>query len=409
MNIALFAFRNILRNKRRTLVTVAAIATGFSSINIFGGYASNTFRGLRLSAVYGEGIGHLTIFKKGFRLEGKLAPKTYMISQEEMAGIKELAQKNPHIKNIIPKMELSGIISNGITSTIYISQGLDPRDEQLLKKEFKYKGQGSRISPEHPNGGQLGSALAKMLNLKVGDVPTLLTNTLDGQMNAVDLDVVGIYNTGSDATNDKFILMPLQLAQSLYNTTSVDRISILLDDVSLTRPVRKWLEENLPSIGFQPDIGTWDEMSLFYSKVHNLFNMIFLFIFCIVLLVVVTSVVNTMTMTVVERTREIGTLRALGIRRREILKIFGAEGLLIGVIGVVSGLISTIIIAFVISVSNITYLPPNIAEPVKLSVDIVPANMLLSGFFLIFLSFLAALFPSRNASKLKIVDALGHI
>lgn len=409
MNIFEFAFRNILRNKRRSLITISAIMIGFAAINLFGGYTHNIFEGLRESAIYGEGLGHLTIYKKFFLAEGKLNPKKYMITEEEMAKIKTLIEKNPNIKMIIPKMDVSGLISNGANSTIFIAQGVNPDDEENLTKKFPYRGLGRAINSKQPNGCQIGSDLAKMLDFKLGNVGTVLANTLDGQMNALDVDIIGIYNTGSDATNDKFIKMPLKVAQSLYNTKSVDRIILLLDDVSNTETMWKWLGEKLPGIGFEAEIKTWNELSLFYSKVRGMFNMIFLFIFSIVLLIAVTSVVNTMTMNVVERTREIGTLRALGLRKFQVLKIFGAEGFMIGFIGVCLGVALTLFCILLISVTSITYLPPGVAVPVKLQVNFVPANVSASAFFLILLSLLAAIFPSRKASKLEIVDALGHI
>lgn len=409
MNVLQFAFRNVLRNKRRSLITLMAIAIGFIAINLFGGYTANTFRGLQLAAIYGEGIGHLTIFKKGFLTEGKIDPKQYMITEEEMAQVKSLLEKNPVVQMVIPKIEASGLISNGINSTIFIAQGVLPEDEAVLKENFPYTGEGSRISADSPTGGQLASGLAKMLNFKLGDLATIMANTLDGQMNALDIDVTGIYNTGTDATNDKFMLMPLKLVQSLYDTNSVDRLVVLLDDASHTDSVRQWLFEQLPSIKFDAEIKKWNELSVFYTQVRGLFDMIFLFIFCIVLVIVVTSVINTMTMSVVERTQEVGTLRALGLKRFEVLKVFGAEGLVIGLLGVGIGVIGTIVLILLISAGNLTYVPPGIATPVQIVVDLVLTNFIFSGIFLIILSFLAAIFPSFKASRLKIVDAFGHV
>ena len=140
-----------------------------------------------------------------------------------------------------------------------------------------------------------------------------------------------------------------------------------------------------------------------------MFSMIFMFIFCIVLLIVVTSVINTMTMSVVERTQEIGTLRALGLQKRSILEIFGAEGFAIGLVGTVIGIVVTLVLIYLISVGNITYYPPGIDTAVKIKVDFVPSIIVMSGLFLTGLSFVSAIIPSSKASRLNIVDALGHV
>ncbi len=409
MNIISFAFRNIFRNKRRSFITILAISIGFVAINLFGGYAMNTFKSLKISAIYGEGIGHLTVYKEGFLDNGTLDPAKYMISTDDMKTIEAVMSKDSRIVKVIPKLSVSGLVSNGINSTIFIAQGVNPDDEDFLKKDFPYSGEGSPISSKKPTGGQVAEKLAHMLNLKLGDVATIMANTLDGQMNAVDLDVSGIFNTGTAATNDKFILMPLSLAQSLYNTESVDRLVLLLNDANNTVPVKNDLLEALKKADFSAEIKTWDELSAFYSQVKNMFSMIFFFIFCIVLLIVVTSVINTMTMSVVERTQEIGTLRALGLQKTRILEIFGAEGFAIGFVGTVCGIAATLVLILAISAGDITYYPPGIDTPVKIIVDFVPSIIITSGLFLIGLSFVSAIIPSSKASRLNIVDALGHV
>ena len=409
MNIFQFAFRNVLRNKRRSLITLLAVGVGFMAINVFGGYTTQTFTGLQTSAIYGEGNGHLTIFKKGFLTEGKLNPKQYMITAEEIKQITDLLAKQPAVKRIIPKMDLSGLVSNGTNSTIFIANGIAPEDEAFLTTDYPYRGEGKPINAQQPNGAVMASGLAKMLNFKVGDTAAIMSNTLDGQMNALDMDVAGVVNTGFEATNDKLLLLPLQFAQSLYDTTSVDRLIVVLNDTAQTKSMYRWLQQQLPTINFQAELKTWDEMSIMYTKVKGLFDMIFLFIFCIVLVIVVTSVVNTMTMNVVERTQEIGTLRALGLKRRDVLRVFGAEGFMIGLLGTGIGVIGTMITIMLIALSKLSYIPPGVDSPVPIEVAFVPSNMLVSAVFLIVLSFIAAISPSFRASRLKIVDALGHI
>ena len=409
MNIFQFAFRNVFRNTRRSLITLIAIAVGFMAINLFGGYIANIYEGMREGAIYGEGLGHLTIFKKGFLIEGKIDPTKYMITAEERAAIEGVVAKNPAVVKVIPKMSAAGLISNGTSSTIFIADGIRPDDFAYLSKDYAYRGEGTRITAQNALGVQIGSDLAKMMNVKIGDTLPVMANTLEGQMNALDAQIVGIYNTGSDATNDKYLLMPLELAQSLYDTMSVDRISLVLNDVSQTEPVRQWLTAQFPAIGFEADVRTWEELSLFFRKVQNLMKTIFFFIFAIVLMIVVTSVINTMTMSVVERTQEIGTLRSLGLRRRDVLRIFGAEGLMIGVIGVLCGLALTVGLTLLINAANITYLPPGVAEPVPINVSFAPKTILFSSVFLALLSWGAAIIPSFKASRLRIVDAFGHV
>ena len=409
MNIIQFAFRNVFRNRRRSLITLLAIAVGFMAINLFGGYIARIFDGMEEGAIYGEGLGHLTIFKQGFLIEGKVDPSQYMIAADELAALKTLLASNPAIEKVIPKMGVAGLISNGTSSTIFIADSMSPSDFAFLNADYAYTGEGTRITADKPIGVQVGSDLAKMMRVQVGDTLPVMANTLEGQMNALDVEVAGIYNTGSDATNDKYLLMPLELAQSLYDTTAVDRVSLILNNVSQTEPIRAWLAAQLPQINFQADVKSWNELSVFFTKVKNLMNVIFIFIFSIVLVIVVIGVINTMTMSVVERTQEIGTLRALGLRRRDVLRIFGAEGFMLGVLGVVFGALGTVIVTVLINVANISYFPPGVAEAVPIEVAFAPVTVIASGVFLALLSWGAAIFPSFKASRLRIVDAFGHV
>jgi putative ABC transport system permease protein len=140
-----------------------------------------------------------------------------------------------------------------------------------------------------------------------------------------------------------------------------------------------------------------------------MYNMIFLFIFFIVLIIVVMSIVNTMGMSVLERTREIGTLRALGLKRRGVALLFAIEGAMIGFIGSIFGILLNIIIWAIIRGVKPTYIPPGVSSPVPLVVNLIPSFLFMLIVFIVALSLLAAILPARYAAKKNVVDALGHV
>ena len=117
--------------------------------------------------------------------------------------------------------------------------------------------------------------------------------------------------------------------------------------------VRTRLLDRLKTEGLSCEIKTWNELSQFYNKVRGMFDMIFMFLFFIVFIIVVMSVINTMGMAVLERTREIGTLRALGLKRKGVGTLFAIEGALIGFFGSILGLIIKIILYLVINIKPI--------------------------------------------------------
>jgi putative ABC transport system permease protein len=405
------AIRNILRNKRRSFVTLLAIGVGFAAISLFRGYVSNTYSGLRESAIRGEGLGHLTIFKAGWLEKGKLDPEKYMFSKEETEKIIKFVTEENGVVLATPQIQVAGIASNGITSTIFIAQGVVAQDDRTIKGAWAafrpVKGEG--LNEKKSYGVEVAQDLAKFLNLTPGKDGVVMTTTLSGQMNAMDIQVMGVYDSGSDATNDKYMRFTFDFAQALVDTHKAERIVVLLGNWKKTEQMRALLLKKLTGAGIVCEIKTWNELSLFYSKVRGMFDMIFLFLFTIVLVIVVMSTVNTMGMAVLERTREIGTLRALGLKRRGVSLLFAMEGGVLGFFGSFIGVVLHVSVWGMIRAFSPTYTPPGISTPVPLVVDLVPRALFVLMFFLVFLSLIAAIVPARRAAKQNVVNALGHV
>jgi putative ABC transport system permease protein len=405
------AVRNILRNKRRSLVTLLAIGVGFAAISLFRGYVSNVYYGLRTSAIRGEGLGHLTIYKTGWLDKGKLDPERYMFSKTEIEKVIKLIREEKEVVLATPQIQVTGIVSNGTISTIFIAQGVVPRDDKTIKGTWAsfrpINGEG--LEEKKSYGVEMAQDLAKYLNLRPGKDGVVMATTLSGQMNAMDIQVSGVFDSGSDATNDKYMRLTYDFARSLVDTQGAERIVVLLNDYSQTEKMRSLLLKKLNRAGLNCEIKTWKELSLFYSKVRGMFDMIFMFIFSIVLVIVVMSTVNTMGMAVLERTREIGTLRALGLKRRGVSLLFALEGGLLGFFGSLIGVLLHITGWAVIRTFSPTYTPPGISTPVPLIVDLVPQVLAVLMICLIGLSLLAAITPARRAARQNVVDALGHV
>ncbi len=419
MNTVKLALRGLLRNRRRSIVTLLAIALGFAAISLFAGYTHNVYDGLARQSIHGELLGHLTLSKRGMSTEGKLNPERYMLSAAEVERLTELLQQEAHVKLVAPRLSLSGLISNGRASTIFIAEGIAPEamqqlQENILTEEEKRGGMYAdfikKLNPAHAENALLSFGLADMLHLKKGDQASLLSNTLTGQANALDITVEDTFNTGNAGSNDKFAFMSLKLAQTLYDTNgAADRLTVLLDDEAQTEIMRAYLQQKLRGAGFDMEIKTWQELSDFYNQVHNMFDMIFGFIFSIVLTVVVMSVANSMGMTVVERTREIGTLRAIGLRQAGVVKLFTTESLMLTLLGCLTGLLLTFGVRYGINVAHISYTPPNSASAVPLLVDLDFGRTMFTLVLMLVVGTLAAYLPARRAAKQAIIDALGHV
>jgi putative ABC transport system permease protein len=165
----------------------------------------------------------------------------------------------------------------------------------------------------------------------------------------------------------------------------------------------------LKGAGFDVEILTWQDLSDFYNQVHGMFDMIFGFIFSIVLTVVIMSVANSMGMTVIERTREIGTLRAIGLKRSGVVRLFTLESMLLTLIGCVAGLLLAFLVRWGVNAAHISYTPPNSPSAVPLLIDIDIGRTVFTFLMMGIVGTLAAYMPARRAAKKDIIDALGHV
>jgi len=267
---------------------------------------------------------------------------------------------------------------------------------------------GRPLSDQVSSAIGVSHGLAKALNLKLGDTAVAMAPTVSGQVNALDAQLYQLIDAPIEALEDKLALVPLKFAQDLYDTSSVDRITVVLDATAHAEAMRSVLAREFAAAGLMVDVKTWNELSPFYTKVKKMFDVIFAISFLIVFTIVVMSVVNTFTMAVMERTREIGTLRALGVKRRGIVSLFSLESVVLGVSGSAIGIGLTLLVVVLVGWLEPTWIPPQMARRVPLQIHLVPQFWLFSTGMLVVLSMLSAIIPARKAARMPITHALGY-
>jgi putative ABC transport system permease protein len=410
-----YALANLFRNKRRSLYTVLAIAMGFAAINIFGGFTSYIFTNLKDSFIYVDANGHLSIFKKGFLTEGKIDPTRFLISNTQFHEITRICSEIPGVVVAAPQLQITGLISNGEISTIFIGMGKIPSQTRMIQKSVTgmisrlklYDG--DPLTDDAVFGAGITYGLGEKLGLDMGSSAIVMAPTVDGRINALDMEIRQKFKVPVEVLNDMIISIPLTFAQSLYDTDSVGSLSVLLSDDSFTLPVKKTLQQVFLENGLDMEVKTWEEMAPFYRKVKNMFDIIFSLVFIIVLAIAVTSVINTLSMTVMERTREIGTLRALGMKQSGVVSLFAMESAMLGVAGSLAGIGITFLAWIAVKLLEPQWMPPNFVDYLPLEVHLVPAYLAVTLCFLVILSVIASIIPARKAARSSIVDSLGHV
>ena len=408
------AIRNLFRNRRRSLFTIVAIGLGYAAVNVLGGFTDYIFSNLENSYIHVQANGHLTVFKHGFLKEGKLAPTRYLLDEDTYATVKDILHGYPEVVVVTPQLQISGLLSNGKVTTIFIAAGRVPSEVRMIQKHARGLAstfrlfEGKDLEDDVDYGVGLSKGLAEQLDLKLGTSAVAMAPTVTGQINALDAEVFQLFSSPVEALDDKLMLVPLKFAKNLYDTGSVDRITVLLDKTAQTESVRARLAADLADHGLELEVKSWNELSTFYAKVKKMFDLIFLITFMIVFTIVVMSVINTVSMAIMERTREIGTLRALGMKQQGIVGLFAIESMLLGLFGCGIGIILTSITWLSVVIFKPTWYPPMISGRVPLEIYLVPEYMIGSVAILALLSLLAATIPAKKAAHLQIVTALGH-
>lgn len=414
MNYSQFAYRNIMRHRRRSIVTIMTVCLGFVALGVLGGFLNNIFSRLKGQAVVAERFGHLTFSKKGFQENGKLEPEKYLWNAQELEKILYAVRKNPEVELATPRLRMFGVTSNGKASTIFVTEAIVPEDDQkLIKTDIDGRKEIQGMITFGANNRDnseviVGSELATMLKIKKGQSLTLLTSTKDGVANAVDVKMSGDYNTGNPATNDKFILSDFSLAQNLYDTDGAERVIVTLKNPENIDVVKTQLLEQLAGAGLQVEAKTWDELSPSYKKVTTLFGIIFRVLTIIISVIVLLTVLNTMQMVVSERTKEIGTMRAIGMLRSQVIKLFCVEGLIMGIMGCLLAIPILLAITGLLQAMGISFIPPVASVAVPLVLILKIKNLMFVFALFSIVATVSALLVSRKIANQQIVDSLSR-
>lgn len=403
MNTWFLAWRNILRNRRRSLVTILIAAVGCMSVLVASGFALYTYEMLEDSSA--REYGHVTIGGQNYFTRDEEAPMQYGIEDHQALTARLLDDKR--VRRVLPRVSLSGLISNGDKSVIFLGIGADIEAEAEIRGQFLQLVEGAYTRPDDGLPAVLlGTDLARSLNAKPGTGLTLLATTTAGGINAIDVMVAGIVSTGWRELDKRLVYTPVAAAQHLLMSQRVSTLSVYLDGLKAAPAAYAEFAATDAAHAYKP----WWEQAFYYHSVRGLYDRVFGLLGLIIALLVFFSVANTLAMAVVERTREIGTLRALGALPGEIVAQFLREGALIGATGALLGTLLAGLVVLALPHAGLEMPPPpgrSVGYP--LLVIATPTLYLITNAAIIALCATAAWFVSRKAARKPIVEALAHV
>ncbi len=408
------AFRNLLRNARRSITTIAAVALGYAAVNIFGGFATYMFVSIRQAYIYDQANGHLQIWKKDARDYGGSDPGAFLLPAEDFAEIETIAAEDDRIEMAAAMLEVRGNVDVDGNQSFFLGRAMVPSQQDRIqskatalqgRKDKRYEGEA--ITDDTPESIGITTGMQDHFDLKLGADVTLMGPDVTGQLNAINAQVTQILDLASESLNKRFVYLPLELAQAFYSTEDVSCARLLLKKESDTDIVTAELRKKFADKDWE--ILTWYEVSDLYLRTKRMFDIIFGLVFVIIITISTMSVLNTIGMAVVERTKEIGTLRAIGLKRGGVVRLFGIESGLLGLIGAGIGLLITVAFSLVVGAIKPMWDPPVTARSVVWEIKLVPEYLIISFVLLVGFTFLAAIAPARRAAKQSIVDSLGHV
>jgi putative ABC transport system permease protein len=453
MNTFSLALRNLLRNYRRSLGTLLAMLVGAVTILLFGGYSQALNLGLQTGFV--QSSGHLQIQHKDYFLYGNGNPAAYGIAN--YPALLSLLKKDPVLApmlNVVtPTLSLGGIAGNfsaGVSRTV-LGLGAVVEDQNKLRLwndyDFALKPKKSALTGTAEDSVVIGSGVARVLALcaalqvkncpqpkvevsKGADAPAdvmalsegtsskpatgrieMLAANTHGAPNVAALTVVKAETIGVKELDDMFVGLHLSQAQKLIygaGTPQVTAIVLQLKHSSQMAAARARLAILMAD---QPlEVLDYTVINPQYGQITGMFAAIFGFISLLIGSIVLFTVSNTMSMAVVERTVEIGTLRAMGLRQSGIRRLFICEGVLLGAMGAATGVLAALALAWLVNHSGLTWTPPGNVDPIPLMVRVWGEGKMLltTALGLVGVALLSAWWPARRAARLNIVDALRH-
>lgn len=397
------AYRDLLRNRRRSILTLLAVALGLALLMVFNGLIAGVWQDALENSIRLR-TGHVQLRAPSYQ-EKNLSLKWQDLLDNPNSLATRLNRMS-EIKAAAPVLWAGSILNAGDESVSLQIFGIDPTSqlytplrESLVNGEF--------LTPDDRSGIMLGRPLAASLGVGVGDRVNLALVNADGRADEGNFTIRGLFSTGIVSYDESAVFMPLSKAQALAGAG--ERASAIV--VLLHR------QDNADSVAAafkSPEVSTltWRESNQLVLQTIETAMSFYMILDGIVMLIVAVIIANTLLMAVFERIREIGILGALGMKGRQIMQMFLFEALILGLAGIGVGFaLGSVGVAYLSKVgiplgSAASVAGSNFALGSTMYAHFVPGTFLWLSLWTLVFVLLAALYPARYAARQEPVDAL---
>lgn len=416
------AFRNLLRARRRNLLSGGTMALGTAALVLGGGLSDGIARQLTRSLVAVQ-TGHLQVVVRPADFERQNSPFD-AYGHALLPGGEALARRiaaeagDAGVRRAVPYLYGRGTAIAGNRSSLASIVGILPAEEPELRDAHPPQA-GGFLPADDPLAAYVAAPVARKLRLGVGDSVSFVIQTPQGAVNSVDAVVCGIFRKTAPWYDSTFYV-PLATAQTLFDRPgAATNVKMTLADGSsaAARRARPAVAAIVGApAGLEADeqarVETFEEAGRFSFSIIQANRAALAVLSGFLFLAAAVGIVNSMLMSVHERTREIGTVRALGMRRAMVVRLFVLEGLALGVVAAAAGIAIGGAIVLYYGARGI---PMNtmtlawMAGSDHLFPVLAPANVARAALAIAGLSTAAAVYPALVASRLEPREALHHI
>ncbi len=395
------ALRNVFRNRRRTAFSLAVIAVGAAVFLFVLAYVGEALLSQRLSSACETGavqVADERLFTN--RANGYDA----LISSELQTRVVDLIAKQPGVLGTAVELDFAGLIGDANGSTLIIGRGLTPCD--CVSNHSCYAIDGTSLADVSPREGILGKKLASKLGVGIGDSINIATGTVSGNFTAATVTVAGELAYSLGTVEEQLGLFPVAFVQRLLKTDGVERILVGLGSLDKAPRFADELRATLAREGIPLGVRTWQELSPGYESSQSFFGAFSGLAGISVFALVFFSVVEILTISFLERTREVATTRAFGASRWRVFRGFVLEGAMIGTTGAIIGVILASGLVEAFNAARITWTPPGSAVPQAIHLSLSLSTALMPLITVILATLASSVYPAWKNARLSVVKAL---
>jgi putative ABC transport system permease protein len=400
------AVRNVFRNSRRSILTGASIMFSVAVLIIAWSFIEGAVKDMNDAYIRFQS-GHIRVLTEEFAKQERMLPLQYSIP--DYLNIQKRVAAVPGVETVTGRLKFGVLLDYEGNNKQTMGIGIEPRAEESILDLSKKIVQG-RVIRSGTDEVNIGVNMAKDLKLKLGDILTVVTQTAYGSLSAKNFPVVGIYNFQSPTIDRKVFLIPIASAQYLLDLPgSASELFIITDNADHARRAGKNIAAALGQ-GFR--VTAWQDQGAIYFFLVMV-RWLYLIILIIMVLMSAFTILNTMFMTVLERTREIGMMKALGMTNRQLVIMVMLEALILGALASLVGAVLGAGMSYYFSTHGL-----DLTKTVE-KMDFPTFNVYYGDFswkyILVSLiigmacSIFAAIFPALRAAKLEPTEALHEI